>query len=206
MQVETTSFVLAGGGEPGLLLAGLAIADELQALVPQARFLFGGSGAADECRRVCHAGYEYVAFGNPPDSRRAPRWRWPWSGRGDVRRVLERLRPAAVITVGGAIGEAIGNAAAKLGLPLAVLEQRVAASPATQRLASKASLVCLGFEQARHRLAASCPVRVTGVPVARSAALAVDGSPQCDGSADAAWQVAGMIGELISCEALKRVA
>jgi UDP-N-acetylglucosamine--N-acetylmuramyl-(pentapeptide) pyrophosphoryl-undecaprenol N-acetylglucosamine transferase len=170
MQGQTTNFFLAGGGEPGLLLAGLAIADELSALVPQARFLFGGSGAADECRRVCHAGHEYVAFGNPPDSRRSRMWRWPWSGRGEERRVLERLQPAAVISLGGAIGETIGHAAATLGLPLAVLEQRVAASPATQRLAAKASLVCLGFEQTRHR------------------------------------QVAGMIGELVSCGALKRVA
>jgi len=197
MQGATTNFVLAGGSEAGLLLTGLAIADELRALVPQARFLFSGSGAADECRRVCHAGYEYLAFGSPPNSRRA--WRWPWSGRGEERRVLKRLQPAAVISLGGAIGETIGNAAAGLGLPLAVLEQRAAASPATQRLAAKASLVCLGFEETRHRLAAKCPVRVTGIPVARPATAEA-------GWLGAAAHVADLIRDLVSCEARRRVA
>jgi UDP-N-acetylglucosamine--N-acetylmuramyl-(pentapeptide) pyrophosphoryl-undecaprenol N-acetylglucosamine transferase len=174
IQVNTTNFVLAGGSEPGLVLAGLAIADELRALVPHARFLFAGSGAEDECRRVCHAGYEYVAFGTPPNRRQPGAWRWPWAGWGEERRLLRRTRPAAVISLGGAIGESVGRAAAGLGLPLAVLEQHVTASRATRRLASKAAVVCLGFEETRHRLAANCPVRVTGIPIARPALFAAD--------------------------------
>ncbi len=176
IQVNTTNFVFAGGSEPGLLLAGLAIADELRAIVPHARFLFAGSGAEDECRRICHAGYEYVAFGIPPHLRPSRAWRWPWTGWGEERRLLKRTRPAAVISLGGAIGESVGHAAAGLGLPLAVLEQHVTASRATRRLATKAAVVCLGFEETRHRLAANCPVRVTGVPMARFGLLATDES------------------------------
>jgi len=174
IQVNTTNFVFAGGSEPGLLLAGLAIADELRAIVPHARFLFAGSGAEDECRRICHAGYEYVAFGIPPHQRPSRAWRWPWTGWGEERRLLKRTRPAAVISLGGAIGESVGHAAAGLGLPLAVLEQHVTASRATRRLATKAAVVCLGFEETRHRLAANCPVRVTGVPMARFGLFATD--------------------------------
>lgn len=150
IQVNATNFVLAGGSEPGLLLAGLAIADELRALVPHARFLFAGSGTADECRRICHAGYEYVAFGSPPESRRSRGWRLPWTGWGEERHLLKRIRPAAVISLGGRIGEKVGQAAAGLGLPLAVLEQHGTASRATRRLVSKAAVVCLGFEETRH--------------------------------------------------------
>lgn len=176
IQVSTTNFVFAGGSEPGLLLAGLAIADELRAIVPHARFLFAGSGTAEECRRICHAGYEYVAFGNPPESRQTRAWRLPWTSWGEPRRLLKRTRPAAVVSLGGAIGETVGRAAIGLGLPLAVLEQHVTVSRATQRLATKARVVCLGFEETRPQLMASCPVRVTGIPVAGPARRAADGA------------------------------
>jgi UDP-N-acetylglucosamine--N-acetylmuramyl-(pentapeptide) pyrophosphoryl-undecaprenol N-acetylglucosamine transferase len=184
IQVNATNFVLAGGSEPGLLLAGLAIADELRAIVPHARFLFAGSGAADECRRVCHAGYEYLALGSPPESRRSRAWRLPWTGWGEERRLLKRIRPAAVISLGGAIGESFGHAAAGQGLPLAVLEQHVTASRATRRLATKAAVVCLGFEETRLRLAANCPVRVTGIPIARSRLLSADDIRASDAVSD----------------------
>jgi len=175
IQVSTTNFVLAGGSEPGLLLAGLAVADELRAIIPHARFLFAGSGTAEECRRICHAGYEYVAFGNPPESRQSRTWRLPWAGWGEERRLLKRSRPAAVISLGGGIGESVGRAAAALGLPLAVLEQHAAVSRATRRLAPKAHLVCLGFEETRRQLVANCSVRVTGIPMAPPVRKPADG-------------------------------
>ena len=167
IQVDTKSFVLAGSGEPGLLLAGLAIADELQAIVPHSRFIFAGAGAAEECRIVCRAGYEYVAFGRSAESRRSRIFRWPWAARGEPRRLLQRIQPAAVVALGGTMGESVGRASVGLGFPLAVLEPRITASRATRRLAATARVVCLGFEETRQQLDARCPARVTGIPLAR---------------------------------------
>ena len=165
IQVNTTNFVLAGGSEPGLLLSGAG--DRRRAACHRAarpisvcRLRCGGRMPADlPCRlRVCglwhSAGQSSVAG-----------LALPWTGWGEERRLLKRIRPAAVISLGGAIGESVGHAAAGLGLPLAVLEQHVTASRATRRLATKAAVVCLGFEETRHRLAANCPVRVTGIPI-----------------------------------------
>jgi UDP-N-acetylglucosamine--N-acetylmuramyl-(pentapeptide) pyrophosphoryl-undecaprenol N-acetylglucosamine transferase len=185
IQVNTTNFVFAGGGEPGVLLAGLAIADELRAIVPHARFLFAGSGMGEECRRICHAGHEYVAFGLAPESRASRAWRLPWTGWGEERRLLQRARPAAVVSLGGSIGEAVGRAAAGLGLPLAALEQHVTVSRATRRLATKAHVICLGFAETRRQLVANCPVRVTGVPVARSSLTSTDEATAVDGQESA---------------------
>ena len=185
IQVNTTSFVLAGGGHPGLLLAGLGIADELRAIVPNSRFLFAGAGMAEECRQICQAGHEYVALGFPPESRRSRRWRWPWAARGEERRLLERTRPAAVISLGGTIGESVGRAAGALGRPLVVLEQQLALSRATRRLAAQARVICLGFEETRGQLLADCPVRVTGIPIASPARDSAEGTALAEDAAAA---------------------
>ena len=164
---DTTNIVLAGGGEPGLLLAGLAIADELRSLVPHARILFAGAGTGSECRRICRSGYEYVALGATSESRTTRSWRLSWTRWGEPRLLLKRTQPAAVVVLGGTIGESVGRAATALGLPLVLLEQHASASRATRRLAARAQLICLGFEETRRSLAASCPTRVTGIPVTR---------------------------------------
>jgi UDP-N-acetylglucosamine--N-acetylmuramyl-(pentapeptide) pyrophosphoryl-undecaprenol N-acetylglucosamine transferase len=193
IQVSTTSFVLAGGGNPGLLLAGLAIADELRAIIPHSRFLFAGAGMAEECRRICQAGHEYVALGNPPESRRSRFWRWPWTRWGEERQLLQRARPAVVISLGGEIGEAVGRAASVLGQPLVVLEQHLTLSRATRRLADKARVICLGFEETRAQLRADCPVRVTGIPLAGPARSAVEGAALAFGAAAVAMAPGGRL-------------
>lgn len=178
---NTTNFVLAGGGEPGLLLAGLAIADELRSSIPRSRIIFAGAGTGPEVRRICRAGYEYVALGGACEDRPGRAWQWPWTRWGEPRLLLKRTRPAAVVSLGGAIGEAVGRAAAGLRLPLAILEQHVSPSLATRRLAAKAQLICLGFEETRRNLVANCPIRVTGIPVSATpivAAIETD-SPEC---------------------------
>ncbi len=177
---NTTNFVLAGGGEPGLLLAGLAIADELRASVPHARVVFAGSGTGPEVRRICRTGYEYVALGGACEDRPVRAWQWPWTRWGEPRLLLKRIRPAAVVSLGGAIGESVGRAAAGLRLPLVILEQHVSASLTTRRLAAKAQLICLGFEETRRNLAANCPIRVTGIPLTRPDPPGGDAAPTDD--------------------------
>ncbi len=98
----------------------------------------------------------------------------PWTRWSESRALLRRIRPAAVVSLGGGIGDSVGRAAAGLDLPLVLLEQHVTPSRAARRLAAKAQLICLGFEESRQNLAANCPVRVTGIPVTRPE-LSVEG-------------------------------
>ena len=142
---DTTNLILAGGSQPGLLLAGLAIADELRSLVPHARILFAGTETGDDCRQICRAGYEYVVLDPARASRALWGWRLPRTRWGEPQWLLNRTQPAAVVSLGGSLGESMGRAAVRLGLPLVLLEQRAAASRGTRRLAAKAQLLCQGF-------------------------------------------------------------
>jgi UDP-N-acetylglucosamine--N-acetylmuramyl-(pentapeptide) pyrophosphoryl-undecaprenol N-acetylglucosamine transferase len=67
-----------------------------------------------------------------------------------------------------------------MGLPLVVFEPHVHLSHATRRLAPLADLICLAFDETKSDLAASCPVRVTGIPVKRDELIAGDGGPWAD--------------------------
>lgn len=147
---NTTNFVLAGGSGPGLLLAGLAIADELRCLVPHARVIFAGGGTGDEVRRICRTGYEYVDMGTVCEGRLLRLWPPSWTRRGEPKLLLKRISPAAVVSLGGATGESVGRAAADLGLPLVVHQQHVSPSRAKRRLAAKARLIYSRNDAAWH--------------------------------------------------------
>ena len=177
---STTNIVIAGGGTTDVLLPGLAVADELRTLVPRARIIFAGSGSSTEYQQIRDAGYEYQVAGSYHDA--------PW-GRGIIhrligpspeRQVLTKARPAVVLSMGGEVGEAVGRTASRMGLPLIVFEPHVHLSHATRRLAPMADLICLAFDETKQGLAASCPVRVTGIPVKRSELVAGDGGPWTD--------------------------
>lgn len=170
---NTVNIVIAGGGTNDLLLPGLAVADELRGLVPQSRIIFAGSGSAAEYRQVHDCGYEYQVATSHHD----PSW-----GRGFLQRligpsperqVLTRARPALVLSMGGQVGEAVGRAAARMAVPVVAFEPHVDLSQATRRLAPFANLICLAFDETRDALSASCPVRVTGIPVKQNEFAAI---------------------------------
>jgi UDP-N-acetylglucosamine--N-acetylmuramyl-(pentapeptide) pyrophosphoryl-undecaprenol N-acetylglucosamine transferase len=179
---DTTNIVIAGGGTTDVLLPGLAVADELRTLVLRPRIIFAGSGDSSEYQQVRDSGYEYQVAG----SHRDVSWRrgiiHRLIGPSPVRRVLTGARPALVLSMGGEVGEAVGRAASRMGLPLIVFEPHVHVSHATRRLAPLADLICLAFDETKQELAASCPVRVTGIPVRRSEMLAGDGGPSAEDS------------------------
>jgi UDP-N-acetylglucosamine--N-acetylmuramyl-(pentapeptide) pyrophosphoryl-undecaprenol N-acetylglucosamine transferase len=164
---DTTNILIAGGGTSQVLLPGLAVAEELRSLLPGTRIVFVGAGAASEYRQIRDRGYEYLVAGVPDEL--------PWSqgllhrlvGASEERRILEQVRPALVLSMGGEVGESLGRAAGRMAIPLVVFEPHVLVAPATQRLAAWADLVCLGFEESRAAVTAHCPVRVTGIPVER---------------------------------------
>lgn len=153
-----------------MLLPSLAVADQLRTLLPNSRMIFTGSGCATEYRRVSQAGHRYRVVGSPANTQRKPRLMDRLTRFAAERRFLTQTRPGVVVSAGGEVGERLGRAAAALGLPLVVLEHDAAPCRATRCLAPLADLVCLGYEETRQHLRASCPVRVTGVPLPGSCA------------------------------------
>jgi UDP-N-acetylglucosamine--N-acetylmuramyl-(pentapeptide) pyrophosphoryl-undecaprenol N-acetylglucosamine transferase len=161
----TVNVVIAGGGDPNVLLPSLAIADQLKTLLPNSRMIFTGSGCAAEYRRVSQAGHQYCLVGSPAVTERKPRLVDRLTRFAAERHFLRQMRPGAVVSAGGEVGERLGRAAMALGVPLVVLEHDAVPCRATRCLAPLADLVCLGYEETRQYLRASCPIRVTGVPL-----------------------------------------
>jgi UDP-N-acetylglucosamine--N-acetylmuramyl-(pentapeptide) pyrophosphoryl-undecaprenol N-acetylglucosamine transferase len=181
----TVNLVIAGGGENDLLLPALAVADEFRRLVPNARVVFAGGGSTAEYRCLSDSGYEYRAFGLGGEAGWATGLIHRLVKLGAERQLLKQTRPAAVLCMGGPVGERMGRAAAGLDLPVIVFEPHFTVSPATRRLAPLADLVCLGFADTRGSFAANCPVRCTGIPVRRIE------TSRAAGAAGPDWQSAG---------------
>jgi UDP-N-acetylglucosamine--N-acetylmuramyl-(pentapeptide) pyrophosphoryl-undecaprenol N-acetylglucosamine transferase len=139
--------VIAAGGTAGHVVPALAVADALSA--EQARVVFVGGDRA-EADLVPAAGYELEMIHVEPLYRRAP----VKAARAIVvdagalrsaRRILRRLRPAAVMGAGGYVSGPVGMAAVLGRVPLVLAEADSHLGVANRVLAPFADRVCLAF-------------------------------------------------------------
>lgn len=161
--------IFAGGGTAGHLFPGLAVAQRLQRLWPQARITFVGSGRGIEARHVAAAGYEFIALPCRPLPRRwgdlLPSLIDNLAGYRAALRLLAQGGCAAVVGLGGYASVPAARAALDRRVPLLLLEQNVMPGRATRWLARRARLVCLAFAETVHFLPPWARVAVTGTPL-----------------------------------------
>lgn len=167
-QIRAT-LIFAGGGTAGHLVPGLAAAEHLVRELPGLRVLFATVGRVVERDLVASAGFDLVAVPCRPGPRRA-RDVLPcaWHNfRGYLRaeRLLKRLRPRAVVGLGGYASLPVASAAVRRGVPLVLLEQNVIPGRATRHLARWAQAVCTAFLETAEHLPAEAKIRVTGNPI-----------------------------------------
>jgi UDP-N-acetylglucosamine--N-acetylmuramyl-(pentapeptide) pyrophosphoryl-undecaprenol N-acetylglucosamine transferase len=169
MRKEPIHIVFAGGGTAGHLFPGLAVAEQLSAMIPRVRITFCGSDKAFERKAVAEAGFDYFALSSRPFPRVA---REAVSfvvenlaGYMAAKRFLREERVAAVVGLGGYVSVPMGRAAIRRDVPLVLLEQNAIPGRATRWLARGATLVCTAFEEASAGLRCRCPIRVTGNPI-----------------------------------------
>lgn len=164
--------VITGGGTGGHIYPGLAIAEALRELHPDARVLFvGGDGL--ERRLVPQHGWPFhqVAVGR---IRRWRAWQMPWAlavtaaGTAQALLLLRTFRPDAVAATGGYAAAPVGAAAAVLGVPLVVQEQNLSPGATNRILARWAAAISVPHESVATQFGGKAVV--TGVPV-RSTAL-----------------------------------
>jgi UDP-N-acetylglucosamine--N-acetylmuramyl-(pentapeptide) pyrophosphoryl-undecaprenol N-acetylglucosamine transferase len=121
------TFVIAAGGTGGHLFPGIAVADELRRRDPATRIVFAGTPKGLESRLVPRAGYELALLPilplNGVGIARAVKGLLvlPW-GLVRAAALVARLRPAAVLGVGGYAGGPVVLAAAVMGVPTVILE------------------------------------------------------------------------------------
>ncbi len=171
-QGRGAQIVLCGGVTGGHLIPGLAVADELQWLFPDATITFVGAGKAWERRLVHERGYEYMAVACRPKPESVwGTWEFvsaQWSGYRAARQFLDQRPTDVVIGLGGYASAPMARAALRANVPLVLLEQNVIAGRATKWLASEASLVCAAFPEVRRQLRSSSNLRITGNPLRRA--------------------------------------
>src|SRR5712691_13011755 len=120
-------FIIAAGGTGGHLFPGIAVADELRRRDPATRVVFAGTPKGFESRLVPRAGHELVLLPilplNGVGVARALEELLvlPW-GLLRAAALVRRLRPAAVLGVGGYAGGPVVLAAALMGVPTVILE------------------------------------------------------------------------------------
>jgi UDP-N-acetylglucosamine--N-acetylmuramyl-(pentapeptide) pyrophosphoryl-undecaprenol N-acetylglucosamine transferase len=160
--------VFAGGGSPGTLYPGLAVAAHVVERLPEAIVTFIGSGRSHERHTVAAAGFGYAHLPSRPA---------PQNALHAVRFVTDNLagfwasrwyfrekHVSIVVGLGGAASAAAVRAAMSRGIPTIMLEANIVPSRVTRWLATSATAVCVGHSETRADLPASAPVVVTGNP------------------------------------------
>lgn len=120
--------VIAGGGTGGHLFPGIAVADEFVRICPDARVTFVGTESGIEARVVPDLDHDLELVkvkplkGGSALERAASLLSLPKSG-WRSRRLLRRLEPDAVVSVGGYAAGPVTLMAALSGIPTAIMEQ-----------------------------------------------------------------------------------
>lgn len=162
------TIIFCGGGSGGHLYPGLAVAEEIRNLIPEAKFLFVGSERALERRILERAGVEHLGQDSLPASTlfRHP-LRFLKIHRRLVRTSRELLRDrqaVVVVGLGGFASIPMATAAARAAVPLVLLEQNRVVGRATHFLSRRAALICTSFPGTRLR-SRRATVLCTGNPV-----------------------------------------
>jgi UDP-N-acetylglucosamine--N-acetylmuramyl-(pentapeptide) pyrophosphoryl-undecaprenol N-acetylglucosamine transferase len=127
MAEHPRTIVVAGGGTGGHLFPGIAVADELRRRDPAVRVVFVGTARGLEGRLVPRAGYELVLLPILPLNAVGPARAikgalvLPW-GLLKSALAVRRLRPQAVLGVGGYAAGPVTLAAALMGVRTVILE------------------------------------------------------------------------------------
>jgi UDP-N-acetylglucosamine--N-acetylmuramyl-(pentapeptide) pyrophosphoryl-undecaprenol N-acetylglucosamine transferase len=160
--------VFAGGGTPGHLHPGLAVAAHLIERIPDAAVTFVGGGRAVDHHAIRAAGFGFARVPSQPapqNALHAVRFVTDnVAGYWAARWFLKEKRVSAVVGLGGASSAPTVRAAISRGIPTLMLEQNVAPGRVTRWLARSVTAVCAGFNETRGYFPAAVPLTVTGNP------------------------------------------
>ncbi len=160
--------VFAGGGTPGQLHPGLAVATHLIERIPDAIVTFVGGSRAVDRHVIRAAGFKFAGVPSQPAPEKimhAVRFVTDnLAGYWAARWFLKEQHVSAVIGLGGPSCAPAVRAAVSRGLPTFVLEQNVVPGRVTRWLARSVTMVCAGFSETRAYFPSAVPVTVTGNP------------------------------------------
>jgi len=141
---------LSGGGTGGHIYPAIAIANELKARHPQARFLFVGAKDRMEMQKVPKAGYEIEGLWISGIQRNltAKNLAFPFKlihSLARARKIVKSFQPDVVIGTGGYASAPLLRVASGKNIPCLIQEQNSFAGIANKWLAKKAKTICVAY-------------------------------------------------------------
>ena len=170
------TYLIAGGGTGGHLYPGIAIADEIRRRRPEAKVIFAGRGLPLEKSIVERHGYALVAVKSGGVVGRSLGKRiagLTMAARGffEAGRMLDVLRPVAVVGVGGYASFPMVLAAQSRGIPTVIQDQNAVPGLSNRLLGWRARGIALTYDETRRHFGGRGVV--TGNPV-RAEFMAAD--------------------------------
>ena len=165
-------FLIAGGGTGGHIFPAIAIAQELKRQLPDASFLFVGAKGKMEMEKIPQAGFEIEGLDIAGFNRSSliKNIALPFKllkSFIQVRSILKKFRPDAVIGVGGYSTYPVLRWAQMKGIPTFIHEANAFAGKSNQMLARKAVKVFTGTD-GMDAFFPKDKIIITGNPVRRS--------------------------------------
>jgi len=167
-------FLFACGGTAGHINPAVGVAGRLRELMPDCEILFVGAEGKMETELVPREGYEIktvrvsslsrsISLAGLRHNLRAVRDLM--GAMPACRKILREFRPDVVIGTGGYVCYPVLSSAARLGIPTLVHESNAEPGLTTRKLEKSATMILVGFEEARENYQYKEKVRVTGTPV-----------------------------------------
>jgi UDP-N-acetylglucosamine--N-acetylmuramyl-(pentapeptide) pyrophosphoryl-undecaprenol N-acetylglucosamine transferase len=165
----TPEYVFAGGGTGGHLFPGLAVANAIRESSPTARITFLTTERGLDRELLSAHDYQQILqtvrpWRSDPRQWAAFAWHW-WHSVAHARHRFRNFPPRAVLGLGGyAAGPAVA-AAARLGIPCAILNPDAIPGRANRVLARRADVVFQQWEVSRQHLAKARQIETVGCPI-----------------------------------------
>ena len=162
--------LMAGGGTGGHVYPGIAVAEELRRLRPDAHVVFVGGRRGLEAQAVPEAGFR-IRFVSVRGFPRRAWWHWPLAALANLAGFVQSVwvvlseKPDVVLGTGGYVSAPVSLAAVILRRRLVLQEQNSVPGLANRLLARVADEVHLSFTESRAFFARKDNLRITGNPV-----------------------------------------
>lgn len=164
-----TTLLFAGGGTGGHVFPMLAVADAVKELVPSARLVFVGTEKGMETKLVPERGYELELLRVLPIRGGGVRGAVLGVGRAagsipEARRIVARVAPSVVFSIGGYAAGPVALAARTLGVPLALMEPNAEAGLANRLIAPFVQRAYIAFPESQRYFKPAITLH-TGAPL-----------------------------------------
>ena len=166
---QSINILLSGGGTGGHIYPAIAIANELKARFPDAKFLFVGAKDRMEMEKVPQAGYKIKGLwiSGIQRSLTLKNLSFPFklmSSLWNARKIVKQFKPTIVIGTGGFASGPTLFVAAKRGILTLIQEQNSFPGITNKLLAKKVAKICVAYDNLE-RFFPSDKIIKTGNPV-----------------------------------------